>query len=95
MRAMDVAILILASASVMFAQNPVANNGSAGGRGGPGAAPPAGPAIVGPMSTKDVPPWGAIRTGAQGILGWRIGIALNSFPNMTFAEAAVKADALG
>src|SRR5439155_3288927 len=39
--------------------------------------------------------WGKLRTAAFAVLGWRIGIAADRFRNLTFYEAAVKADELG
>src|SRR5262249_26895199 len=51
--------------------------------------------VRGPFSVRYAPPWGAVRTGAQLVLGWNIGVSLNSFQRMLFADAAAKADALG
>jgi type 1 glutamine amidotransferase len=39
--------------------------------------------------------WALFRSAASGVLGWRIGISAGSFPQLTFSEAAAKADALG
>ena len=39
--------------------------------------------------------WGKLRTAAFPILGWRVGIAADRFRNLTFFEAAGKADELG
>jgi type 1 glutamine amidotransferase/sugar phosphate isomerase/epimerase len=39
--------------------------------------------------------WGKLRTAAFPVLGWRVGIAADRFRNLTFYEAATKADELG
>lgn len=52
----------------------------------------AGPA-PGSLSTR-LEDWAALRTAAFPILGWRLAIASDRFPHLTFFEAAAKADEL-
>jgi type 1 glutamine amidotransferase/sugar phosphate isomerase/epimerase len=89
---------LVAGLSVMgSAQTPAPANIGAPGRGmggqGRGGAPGAPPVVS--ESLRRVPEWGALRTGTGAILGWKLGISLSSFPELTFADAAAKADALG
>jgi type 1 glutamine amidotransferase/sugar phosphate isomerase/epimerase len=101
MRAVSRGLVILSCITVALAQGPAQGisggvAGPAGGRGqgqGRGGSVPV--EVRGPFSVKNVPPWGAVRTGAQAILGWNIGVALRSFPQLMFSDAAAKADALG
>jgi type 1 glutamine amidotransferase len=59
-----------------------------GGRGrGPGAAAPT-KSVRGSDSRR-------FRTSTEPILGWKIGIAASAFPELTFSDAAAKADAAG
>jgi type 1 glutamine amidotransferase/sugar phosphate isomerase/epimerase len=39
--------------------------------------------------------WSAMRSAAGPILGWNVGIAATSFPQLSFSEAVAKADELG
>src|SRR4051812_43199176 len=96
MRAAFLAIVVLACTNTMLAQNPstLVPGGGRGPAGASGAQFAKSPTMAGPMSSKDIPPWAAIRTGAELILHWRIGVPLSSFPRLTFADAVVKADAL-
>ena len=91
MRAFSSSLAILGCISSVLAQVPPPGRAGAGpGRGGQQPVE-----ARGPFSVRNVPPWGSVRTGAQSILGWNIGISLNSFPKLNFTDAAVKADALG
>ena len=38
--------------------------------------------------------WSAMRSAANAVLGWKVGIRAASFPQLTFAEAVAKADSL-
>ena len=40
-------------------------------------------------------PWSAMRSAAQAVLGWKVGITAGSFPQLTFSDAVAKADDLG
>src|SRR5437868_2750260 len=76
---------------VMIAAAALAQN-APGGRGG--NQPPVISASVRPSGSS----LGTIRLGAQDDkiwFGWKVGIPSAAFKNLTFAEAAVKADALG
>jgi type 1 glutamine amidotransferase/sugar phosphate isomerase/epimerase len=100
MRALITGLFLLGWISVALAQDPA--QGRFGGRGSGAAGPGPGRGaqqvaveVRGPFSVRNVPPWGAVRTAAQSIVGWNIGVTLNSFPHLMFSDAAVKADALG
>lgn len=41
------------------------------------------------------PAWGRLRTAVEALLGWHVGVPLESFHDETFFDAAQKADALG
>src|SRR4051812_4704351 len=94
MRNTFISVLALSTAAgfvqVAWAQVP------AGGRGagrGPAALPPAGSASVRPTGSS----LGRIRVGAADEkiwFGWRIGIPAAAFKQLTFSDAAAKADAL-
>src|SRR5438105_57615 len=62
------------------------------GRGAGAPAVPSAPAR-GSLSVRETDTF-QLRTGVSAILGWSVGIPLAAFPRLTFAEAAVKADAL-
>jgi len=49
---------------------------------------------VGTLSVR-LEDWGQMRTAAFPILGWRVGVATGNFRQLTFSEAAARADALG
>src|SRR5262245_1198763 len=85
------ALITFALVGAAFAQNPPARGG--GGAPGRGGQPPV--QVQGPFSVRNAPPWGAVRTGAQSVIGWNIGVDLSSYPRLMFSEAAAKADALG
>jgi type 1 glutamine amidotransferase/sugar phosphate isomerase/epimerase len=40
-------------------------------------------------------PWSAMRTAAAPLLGWKVGIAADSFPHLTLSETLDRTDALG
>jgi type 1 glutamine amidotransferase len=62
-------------------------------RGAGAGAPVTGPA-PGSASVR-LEDWGKLRTAAFPVLGWRVGVTGDSFPQLTFSEAAGKADELG
>src|SRR5688500_3866419 len=39
--------------------------------------------------------WALFRSAAAAVLGWKVGVPASAFRNLTFSEAAAKADALG
>src|SRR5437868_7840765 len=73
-------ILIILTAAILSAQPP--------GRGGP--VPPGRGAES--IRWED---WSAMRSAASSILGWKVGVRADQFPQATFAEAIAKADSLG
>ena len=81
-----VVLLIVVLAVTAFAQPP---RGASQQAGAASSSPPAGTASV------RLEDWGQMRTAASPILGWKVGVATSSFRQLTFSEAAGKADALG
>jgi len=81
-----VVLLIVVLAVTAFAQPPRGTSQQAGAA---SSSPPAGTASV------RLEDWGQMRTAASPILGWKVGVATSSFRQLTFSEAAGKADALG
>src|SRR5438874_11437870 len=73
-------VLIFSITAVLSAQQ--------GGRGGPGV-PGRGAESI---RWED---WSAMRSAASSILGWKVGVRSDQFPQVTFAEAVAKADSLG
>src|SRR2546423_470710 len=79
-------VFAIAAGAVGLAQNPP------GGRGGNQ------PAVISASVRPSGSSLGTIRLGAQDEniwFGWKVGIPSAAFRNLTFADAAVKADALG
>ena len=61
------------------------------------ASPPAAARVVIPgrgAESKRWEPWSAMRTAAALVLGWKVGVAGDSFNQLSFSEAVEKADAL-
>ena len=61
------------------------------------AGPPAAARVVIPgrgVESKRWEPWSAMRTAAALVLGWKVGVAGDSFSQLSFSEAVEKADAL-
>src|SRR3954464_8469234 len=73
-------LLFIVGAAVLSAQQ--------GGRGGP-PAPGRGAESI---RWED---WSAMRSAASTILGWKVGVRADNFPQATFAEAVAKADSAG
>src|SRR5579862_8746003 len=46
------------------------------------------------VESKRWEPWSAMRTAADQIVGWKIGVRSDAFPGATFAEALEKTDSL-
>ena len=46
------------------------------------------------VESKRWEPWSAMRTAAASVLGWKVGVAADSFSQLSFSEAVDKADAL-
>lgn len=85
-------LVILAAVLIGSAQVPApAPGGGTAGRGGAGPFGPP-PPISSSVRLED---WALLRSAAFGILGWRVGIPAEAFRQLTFSEAAAKADALG
>ena len=74
-------VLILVAALICFSQTPAAAPG-AGNR----------PAISSSVRLED---WALFRSAASPILGWKVGVPARAFQQLTFSEAAARADALG
>lgn len=55
----------------------------------------AGAAVGNAQTSVRLEDWARLRTAATPLLGWKVGVDGRSFPQLTFTEAAVKADALG
>ena len=62
------------------------------GAGRPGAGGPQRPAISSSVRLED---WALFRSAANGVLGWRVGVATQVYSRLTFSEAAARVDALG
>src|SRR5688572_33390213 len=60
-------------------------------------APPSAPANTRPAISASVrlEDWALFRSAAAQVLGWKVGIPASEFRQLTFSEAAAKADALG
>lgn len=67
----------------VMAQQPARGGRGAGGRGGP------------PLVAVRPADGRLFRTAAAQVLGWRVGVPATAFGQVTFSEAAAKADALG
>jgi type 1 glutamine amidotransferase/sugar phosphate isomerase/epimerase len=78
--------LIVAGALAALSQTP--GQGPAGGAGG--GRP--GPAVSSSVRLED---WALFRSAAAPVLGWKVGIPSIAFRQLTFSQAAAKADALG
>jgi type 1 glutamine amidotransferase len=82
----------VASTTIGFAQAPPGNPG--GGPAGRGSAvQPTNVPARGSASVR-VPAWRQLRTAVGSLLGWQVGVALGTFRQDTFLEAARKAEAL-
>src|SRR5713101_8172850 len=74
-------ILIVTAALIAFSQTP-----------GPGPGAGNRPAVSASVRLED---WALFRSAASPILGWKVGVPARAFRQLTFSEAAAKADALG
>ena len=74
-------VLILVAALIGFSQTPAPAPG-AGNR----------PAVSSSVRLED---WALFRSAASPILGWKVGVPARAFLQLTFSEAAARADALG
>ncbi len=91
MRAVMV-VAAVAAGTIGFAQAPAGN----GGAQAPAPTAPA-QAVSAPSrgsASVRVPAWRQLRTAVGSLLGWQVGVALGSFRQDTFVEAARKAEAL-
>src|ERR1700761_7369333 len=87
--------LILASAvSSALAQSPGQTAPAAGGNGQLGVQVNRGTGPTPGREAKRWEPWSAMRTAAAPLLGWKVGIAAESFPHLTLAETLERTDAL-
>jgi type 1 glutamine amidotransferase/sugar phosphate isomerase/epimerase len=74
-------VLIVVAALIAFSQTP-----------GPGPGAGNRPAVSASVRLED---WALFRSAASPILGWKVGVPARAFRQLTFSEAAAKADALG
>ncbi|MGE0405883.1 MAG: ThuA domain-containing protein [Candidatus Korobacteraceae bacterium] len=92
MRSIQLFAILVAFTIASLAQAPEQGRGGGRGRGAQAQAP-AGPAPGSASVRTSV--WGRLRTAVAPVIGWTVGVPVGSFRQDMFAEAAVKADALG